>query len=163
MSTPDPHVLDPASLPTPFSADEIRAGTRPGRTLVVRVDVAGRPSSLRSTRFDALDADGATMTRTPIGEDGEPVDEPAAERVTWRRLQEHALFPADRTVRTRAVLAHPLGDLDCLRYEVTDGDAVDVYWFDLARPGMPVLVDYRRGGTPVVTMTVLADEVRPSE
>lgn len=163
MSTPDPHVLDPAALPTPFTADEIRDGTPAGRTLVVRVDVSGRPSSLRSTRFEDPDDEGATMVRTPLGTDGEPSEDPTAERVTWRRLQEHALFPAAGAVRERAALTHPLGDLECLRYTVTDEDAVDVYWFDLARPGMPVLVDSRRGGTPVVTMTVLTDEVRPSQ
>jgi hypothetical protein len=157
----DPHVLDPDHLPTPFSAAQIREGTAPGRTLVVRVDVAGQPSSTRTTRFHDLDDEGATMTRTPLGDDGEPIAEPTSERVTWRRLQEHALYPKDRSVVDRARLDHPLGELDCLRYTVTDGDAVDAYWFDLARPGMPVLVDSRRAGAPVVTMTVLADDIRP--
>jgi hypothetical protein len=162
VTAADPHLLDPEHLPTPFSADEIRAGTPAGRTLVVRVDVAGRASSLRATRFDDPDGEGATMSRTPLDEDGEPSDEPARERVTWRRLQEHASFPADHAVRDRAPLHHPLGELECLRYTVTDEDAVDTYWFDVSRPGMPVLVDSQRGGTPVVTMTVLTDEVRPT-
>jgi hypothetical protein len=162
VTAPDPHVVDRDHLPTPFSAAEIRDATPPGRSLVVRVDVAGRPSSTRLTRFAEVDEDGALQERSPLGPDGEPTEEPTATRVTWRSLQEHALFPVERSTRDRVRLAHPLGELDCIRYTVTDGDAVDVYWFDIARPGMPVLVDSRRGGTPVVTMTVLADEVRPS-
>ncbi|MBM6401298.1 hypothetical protein [Phycicoccus sonneratiae] len=155
----DPHLLDPRHLPTPFSADEIRAASPDGRTQVVRVEPAGAEASTRRIVYAEAGDAGAVQVRTPLGPDGAPAGESAREAVTWVDLQAHASFPADRTVRERVRLEHPLGDLDCLRYTVTDGDAVDHYWFDLSRPGMPVLVESRRGPDLVVAMTVLSDEV----
>lgn len=159
---PDPHLLDPQHLPTPFSADEIRAASPDGRTQVVRVEPAGAPAATRRIAYTEAGAEGAVQVRTPLDADGGPAGEPVREAVGWVDLQAHASFPADRTVRERVRLEHPLGDLDCLRYTVTDGDAVDHYWFDLARPGMPVLVESRRGADLVLAMTVLSDEVAPA-
>lgn len=156
--TDDPHVLEPGHLPTPFTADEIRDASPEGRTLVVRTEPSGAPASTRSIRYTAPDDEGATQVRATIGDDGGS-GEPTRERVTWRELQAHASYPADRTTRERVRLEHPLGALDCLRYTMTDGDAVDAVWFDLSRPGMPVLLESRRGPDLVLRLTVVSDEV----
>lgn len=161
-TAPDPHVLDPQHLPTPFSAEEIREASPDGRTQVVRVQPVGTTASTREIRYDEGGPEGAVQVRTPLGEDGEPSGEPVREAVSWADLQAHASFEAGRTVRERVRLEHPLGDLDCLRYTVRDGDAVDHYWFDLSRPGMPVLVESRRGSEVVLAMTVVSDEVLPA-
>ncbi len=160
MPTTDPHLLDPDHLPTPYSADEIREGTAEGRTLVVLTEPAGAPGSTRTVRYTECGSDGAVQNRTPVDERGRAVGEPHVSPVSWLELQQHASFPADRTVAERVRLEHPLGDLDCVRYTVGQGDAVDTFWFDVARPGMPVLVDSRKGGQSVLRMTVVADEVR---
>ncbi len=160
-TAPDPHVLDPQHLPTPFSADEIRDGSPDGRTQVVLVEPTGAPAATREIRYVEGGAEGAVQVRTPLGHDGGPAGDPVREAVSWVDLQAHASFEARRTVRERVRLEHPLGDLDCLRYTVSDGDAVDHYWFDLSRPGMPVLVESRRGSDVVLAMTVVTDEVRP--
>lgn len=160
--SPGPYLLDPRHLPTPFSAAEIRAASPDGRTQVVRVEPAGGPAATREIVYAEGDEQGAVQVRTPLGPDGEPAGEPTREAVTWLDLQAHASFEAARSVRERVRLEHPLGELDCLRYTVTDGDAVDHYWFDLSRPGMPVLVESRRGPALVLTMTVLSDGLGPA-
>ncbi|NHA67145.1 hypothetical protein [Phycicoccus flavus] len=161
MTSEDPHRLEAGHLPTPFSADEIRAATPQGRTQVVRTEPLGGAASTRRVRYVEPDAEGVIQVRTSIGEDGEDQDAPVRERVTWRDLQSHASYPADRTSLERARLEHPLGDLDCVRYTMGDGDAVDTVWFDLARPGLPVLLESRRGSDLVLRVTLLSDEVDP--
>lgn len=158
---PDSHLVEPAHLPTPFTADEIRQGCPDGRTLVVRVEPAGQAPQTRTVTFVDGDAEGAMQVRAPLGPDGTPGAESGRGRSTWKELQAHASFPAERSTVERAWLEHPLGRLDCLRYTVRDGDAVDTYWFDRARPGMPVLLESRRGSEVVVRVTVLSDEVDP--
>ncbi|MGG5258975.1 hypothetical protein [Phycicoccus avicenniae] len=161
-SAHDPHLLEPDHLPTPFTADEIRYATPEGRTQVVLVEPAGQEPVCRAVRWTQVGPEGAVQVRTPLDADGEPAGEGGSEEVTWRELQAHASFPAVRSSVERVRLEHALGDLDCLRYTVGDGDAVDHYWFDLARPGMPVLLQSARGPERVLTMTVLSDEVRPA-
>lgn len=157
--SPDPHVLADGHLPTPFTADEIRAATPRGRTLTVHHETGGPDATVTSTRitYAQVSADGAVQTRTT--EPGEGADAPPRLEVTWLQLQQHASFPAATTQRERVSLDHVLGRLHCWRYTATDGDAVDTFWFDVARPGMPVLVQSHRGGELVATMTVVADEV----
>lgn len=156
----DPHRLDPSHLPTPFTADEIRRGCPDGRTLVIRVEPARQPAQTRTVTFVEGDAEGAVQVRAPLGADGSPGEETGRDRSTWRELQAHASFPAERSTVERARLDHPLGSLDCLRYTVRDGDAVDTYWFDRARPGMPVLLESRRGNAVILAVTVIEDHVR---
>lgn len=89
----DPHVLGPGTAPTPFTADEIRAGCPDGRTITLLVEPAGGPAWQRVNRFVAPDADGATLQRWRIGPDGERVGEIEEARTTWLQLQGHASFP----------------------------------------------------------------------
>ena len=61
-----------------------------------------------------------------------------SERVTWRELQSHASFPMETAARRRETIEHPLGTLDCWRYDVGTPQDGNTFWFDLSRPGMPV-------------------------
>lgn len=90
----DPRVLEPGTAPTPFTAEEIRDGCRAGKTIRVRIEVAGEEPMLRQNRYLELDDEGATLERTLLSVDGSPTSEPEADRVTWRDLQSHASFPA---------------------------------------------------------------------
>ena len=94
--TRDPHVLAPGRAPTPFTADEIRAGCPTGRTIRLRVDVVGETAFHRVSRFVECDQAGATMEHSRLSLDGSPLAEPEVDRVTWRDLQAHASFAADR-------------------------------------------------------------------
>ena len=131
---PDPHIVAEGLLPTPFTANEIRAALRHGAVIRILDEAADGTSLERINRFSEGDDDGATLTSHALASPGAAV----SKRVTWRDLQAHAAFPADRTVVATETIEHPLGRLACLRYDVGDDDGSAVFWFALAHPGMPV-------------------------
>ncbi|WP_350348506.1 hypothetical protein ABIQ69_00845 [Agromyces sp. G08B096] len=140
----DPHVLGPGLLPTPFTADEIRAATGRGKTIRILVEAPGGVRFERINRFTDCDGDGATLARwrlTAVGAAADAVDgEIARGRVAWRELQGHAAFPADRTTVVEETVELPLGRLACLRYDTRDrpDDPVETFWVAREHPGMPV-------------------------
>lgn len=139
-------MLAPDHAPTPFTAAQIRAACRPGRTLVVRLD--GETPSAWTTRYLTCDDEGATFERTTDG------GEPEQGRATWLELQEHASFPLAQTTIDTERIETPLGELDCLRYTVRDDEVEKVLWFATSMPGMPVRMVTRRAGRVVSTLVV---------
>ncbi|MGI9611205.1 MAG: hypothetical protein ACR2NL_13005 [Acidimicrobiia bacterium] len=91
--------------------------------------------------------------------DGEALGDPAIGRTTWLDFQEHASFPAEVTTIEREALTSSLGRLECLVYEVEDGDSVTRFWFATTKPGMPVKVETRAGGEMIYEMAMIGDEV----
>lgn len=136
----DAHVLGPGLLATPFTADEIREATGNGKTIRVLIEEPNGARDFRVNRFRETDADGATLDRWSSGEDGVVQGEIASARVTWRDLQAHAAFPADRTVLSSETLSLPIGLVECLRYEVRESPEAEpaTFWFSMKHPGMPV-------------------------
>jgi hypothetical protein len=159
----DPHLLRPDHAPTPFTADEIRRGCPPGRTIRLRVEAAGADPVLRVTRFRESDDDGAVQEGGRFTLEGLPLETPHRDRTRWAEFQAHASFPADRTRVDRVDLDTPMGSEECLRYTVGDDEAAAVFWFATARPGMPVRVEERRGGETVFTMTMIEDTITALE
>jgi hypothetical protein len=157
--TADPRVLAPGQAPTPFTAAEIRDGTRVGKTIRVQVDDAGEASYLRVNRYVECDVEGAVLERSQLSLDGAPVGEPEVDRVTWLDLQSHASFPAEVTTIDPERIETPLGELDCLRYTVRDGAAERVFWFATDLPGMPVRFLTRIDGEVVMTVSVIDNTV----
>jgi hypothetical protein len=157
--TTDPHVLAPGRAPTPFTAAEIRSRCAVGKTIRVTVEADGEAPYERMTRYVACDDSGATIERSTLEPDGSPVGEPEVDRVTWLDLQGHASFPADETTIEPARIETPLGDLECLRYTVRDGETEKVLWFATDYPGMPVRFLTRVGGKVVATVTVVESTV----
>lgn len=152
-------MTEPA-LPTPFTAEQIRANSPAGRTIRTLVEAVDEPPVHQVERYDEVDAHGthrefwtenADGTRTP------------AERsyATWDELQAHASFPADATEHERVMITTPLGELLCTRYTVTRPDGrVSRFWFDTGRPGMPVAYEHLGAdGEVAVSVTVISDEV----
>ena len=155
MSTDDPHVLGPGLAPTPFTAAEIRDGCRPGRTITTHAESDGG-TTVRTTTYLSADAEGGEFESRVLGPDG--AVESGIGRATWADLQSHAAFPADRTTIEEQRLELPTGPADCLLYTVSDGDVVRRFWFDTARPGMPVRVESEEAGVVTSVSTVVADE-----
>jgi len=151
----DPHVLEPGTAPTPFTADEIRDNCGPGKTIQLRIEVAEEEPTFRQNRFLDLDDVGATLERTPLDADGAPTGEPEVDRVTWLDLQAHASFPTDVTTIEPERIETPMGELDCLRYTVRDGTTENVFWFATAIPGMPVRTVVRTDGNDVMTVEMV--------
>ncbi|WP_022888962.1 hypothetical protein [Agromyces italicus] len=160
----DPHVLGPGLLPTPFTAEEIRAAAGAGKTIRLLVELPGGERFERVNRFTELDDDGATLSQWRLDGDG-AVDGPVtSERVTWLELQEHAAFPAEHTTRGSEALELPIGRVECLRYEVEHGpdhSNVSRFWFALDHPGMPVRYEIPMP-SGVVRTTVVAVDVEPA-
>ncbi|MDO8106052.1 hypothetical protein Q6348_02445 [Isoptericola sp. b441] len=156
----DPHVLDPSCLPTPFTAQEIRANSPAGRTVRTLVETPDDPPVHEVSRFVEVDAHGAHLENWTEKADGTRTP---AERyyATWRTLQEHALFPTDATRVERVMLATQLGELLCTRYTVTRDDGrVSRFWFDTGRPGMPVAHDHTdASGRTALAVSMVSDEV----
>jgi len=147
----DPHVLGPGLAPTPFTADEIRAGCPAGRTirLLVEDEDDGSAPHVRYNRFVECDDTGALVER---GADGEPGERG---RSTWAGLQAHAAFPITATTIEPDTIDIPLGAVECLRYTVTDEDGVTVFWFAPAYPGMPVRYVRFEGDRPAGSTTMI--------
>jgi hypothetical protein len=80
-------------------------------------------------------------------------------RETWLELQAHASFPADRTETAPERIETPLGELDCLRYTVTDGSTVETFWFARTKPGMPIKYMTQEAATVTSVVTVIEDTV----
>jgi hypothetical protein len=161
-SMTDAHLLGPGLLPTPFTADEIRAGCPDGRTIRLFVEPAEGEPFERVNRFVEVDDSGATLERWWVGPDGLVDGEVERERTTWLDLQRHAAFPADRTTSSRETLELPVGSVDCVRYDVraeASVESVATFWFSLAHPGMPVRYEQAADGGGVDRTTMVGDEV----
>jgi hypothetical protein len=153
--TSDPHVLHPDHLPTPFTADEIRVGCPPGRTVRALVVETGREPYVQITRFVSGDAEGAeqeSWTETP---DGVRLTEPKRRRTAWLGFQGHASMPAATTDIADEVIDIPAGRFDCLRYTRREGETVNTFWFARSAPGMPLKFEEREAGELVYSSTAL--------
>jgi len=146
----DPRVLGPGLLPTPFTADEIRAGCLAGRTIELRVVEDGEEPYVQVNRYVTCDEIGAIVERGRQGGDS------TSSRTTWAELQAHAAFPAGVTTVEHDEIEIPLGVLNCLRYTVRYGEDEIVFWFAQAFPGMPVRIDTREKGRTVSTTTMIS-------
>ena len=71
----DPHDLGPGLLPTPFSADEIRAGCPDGRFIRMRIEAGGTLVGYRTNVFRDGDAEGATVESQRFDAAGQPDSE----------------------------------------------------------------------------------------
>lgn len=153
----DPHRLRPDHRPTPFTADEIRLGCPPGRTVRSLVTRAGTDPYIRVTRFTTGDAAGADQESWQETPSGERLTEPEHARTTWRELQEHASMPADTTTIAEETIEIPAGRFDCLVYRRVDGDEVATFWFAKTAPGMPLAFESRVGGALVFSSIAQSD------
>lgn len=147
MTDPDPHLLGPGLLPTPFTAAEIRDATGTGKLIRLLLEGQDGPMGEHVNRFRDTDEEGATLDRW-AAEDPNAV---VSNRVTWAELQGHAAFDADTTSVSTVSLSSPLGELTCRRYDTDDG----VFWFSIAHPGMPV--QYESDGLRTTVLSIEPD------
>ena len=156
----DPHRLRTDHLPTPFTADEIRVGCPPGRTVRSLVARRGSEPYVRVTRF--LDGDDAganqeSWTETP---EGVRLSEPERSHSTWLEFQEHASMPSATTRISEETIDIPAGWFDCLKYVRRDEDGVSTFWFARSAPGMPLMFEQSGlDGELVFSSTALKDVV----
>lgn len=157
MTDHDPRVLAPGFAPTPFSAEEIRTGCPPGRTITLLVERPGAVPVTQVTRFVTADDHGADHEVTQFV-NGEPLGDPVVRRSTWEEFQSHASFPEAATQIDDVTLDISAGRFACLRYTVTGSDGANTFWFAKELPGMPIKVQMTERDTIVYTMTMLTNE-----
>jgi hypothetical protein len=155
----DPHILDLAHSPTPFTAAEIRSGCPVGRTIRLSVERPGQTPYVRVNRFVSTDAEGAVQQSQNFTVDGAALTSPETSSVTWLDLQRHASFPRDRTRIDEETIVLSVGRLECLRYTVTDEEMVQVFWFALEKPGMPVKFINREHDVVTSSVSMISDVI----
>lgn len=153
--TSDPHQLRPDHLPTPFTAEEIRLGCQPGRTIRSLVVQPGQDPVIRVTRFVSADAEGADQESWEETLDGARLSEAARRRSTWLGFQEHASFPADTTEIGEEEIDIPAGRFACLRYTNREGDVVRTFWFARSAAGMPLRFEEWTDGVLTYSSTAI--------
>lgn len=158
-SDPDAHTLGPGLLATPFTSDEIREASGNGKTIRLLIEGSEGSRQFRVNRFRAIDADGAMLDRWNSGADRVVEGKIASAWVTWRDLQAHAAFPADRTVLSSETLSLPIGRVECLRYDVRASPDAEpaTFWFSVTHPGMPVQYEAPVDGGVLRTTIVAID------
>lgn len=151
-----PVVTAPDTLPTPFTAEQIREAMPVGTSLVMQNTT---PEGQRRERWDVRTADVGGMTLRTAG----PLDAPSPtvteRRHAWATLRDHASFPSDTARRSRVTVNSPLSTdpLPAWRYDVPgDGGLRTVFLFADAFPGPPVRVETFRGDTVIATMSQIA-------
>ncbi len=154
---PERHRISPDTLPTPFSADQIREACAPGRSNSFLVVKAGSDPYVGRWEFVAGDAVGADSLRWNETPDGTPLGPREPAHGTWAEFQHHAAYPADRTVITAETIDVPAGRYECWCYTTTEpGREVTRAWFARDLPGPPVRVVTEAGGEVVFSSTLIA-------
>ncbi|MFT7625082.1 MAG: hypothetical protein ACI9WU_004273 [Myxococcota bacterium] len=124
--------------PAPFSAEQIRDATAPGRAYRFLVTADGRPDVGREVRFVRTGERGCTIEGQSYRADGESMGQPKRSEALWDDLVGHAAYPEDHTVITQTEVEVPAGRFEARLYTVTAGATVTRAWFADALPGAPV-------------------------
>lgn len=142
---------------TPFTAEEIRDGCPPGRTVVTRSTAPDGSVTMETTRFVACDEEGAEIAWSAAAPDG-TTTAAAPQRSSWEDLRLHAAFPPDRTTHELVTIETALGVSTCHHYRVERGDSVMDLWFATDRPGMPIMTRHSAPDGAVATTEVVSDD-----
>ncbi len=158
---PPPASLSDEMLPTPFTAEQIRAEWVEGFRLTMRRwEPAGE--KLERWRVVAADAEGVEIENATVDADGAVVGEPVTRRSSWTELRDHASFPAAVATRSRATRSTSLGELEGWLYAVAGPEAgmTSELFFADSLPGAPVQMTAWQDGRKVFELEQL-DRERP--
>lgn len=157
---PMPRTIAPDRAPTPYTAAEIRAACREGRTNTWRM-VTEKGVFISVQRFVEVDAKGARIQSLLTTEDGVQSGSTDATSGTWEDFQSHASFPAGATTIRAERIRVPAGEYDCWVYAVTEKDTLTTYWFARGVAGPPVKVVIRRGDRTILSMELVEMQLAP--
>jgi hypothetical protein len=132
--------------PAPFTAEQIRAATKNGRTYRYKVELPNKPTREYAITFRKVDDVGAE-----IFAGGE-----SSKRMGWLALQQQSEFPKDKVTTRDEKLKTPAGKFECIVYEVAGEDGeVFTYYFAKKLPGAPVFFYIERNGKRLRTTTLV--------
>ena len=154
---PETNVMQPGTLPTPYTADEIRAANPPGSWKVYRI-TKDELTLLQRFEFVASGDPAVSAIDAEMREEGgTEIKTDQTRRASWSELQAHASFAAAQTVMGRDQLVLKAGRFDCWTYAVeSPGDAISTFWFARDLPGPPVLLVTRVEGKQRLRMELEA-------
>lgn len=132
--------------PTPYSAEQIRDATRPGRAYTWRVEASGKAAVERTVAFTHVDAEGAELASDGV-----------TKRVTWEQLRQHAAFPRALVTTREETVTVPAGTYACVVYVIAGPAAgeTSTFYFAKGMPGAPVLFFTDRAGARQLTSTLV--------
>jgi hypothetical protein len=160
-ATPAPPAAEPSSEGAgepalrPFTAEQIRAATKPGRTYEFKLEALGQPAMLVHIEFVEATAEGAVTESTTFDAAGAPLGAPERGTATWDELVQHASYPKASTVISEDDVEVPAGKFHCALYTVSEGDTLTRVYFAKELPGAPVLLVSEKDGKAVKTMTLM--------
>jgi len=159
---PSPDVERVEMLPTPFTAEQIRAEWVEGLRLTMR-RWALIGERLERWRVVAADAEAVEIENATVDADGTVVGEPVTRRSTWNQLRDHASFSAAAATRSRVTRSTALGELEGWLYAVTGPDAgmTSEYFFADSLPGAPVEMTAWQDGQKVFELEQVDREQPP--
>ena len=135
----------PATLPTPFSAEQIRDAWVADFWVDTRTR-QGDEESLSRTVVTSWSETGATMTEQAVV-DGALTGKPTEYTVTWVQLRDHATFPASAATRERVRRETTLGAHDGWLYVLEAEGKRSEFFFADAFPGPPISFRQFQGDT----------------
>lgn len=136
-----------AMLPTPYTADEIRAAFQPGLAVAFEITEGGA-TSRQDWLVTAAKDDTVTIRFT--------TSEGSEERTSsFEDLRKHAEFPAEVATRSESTWTCKLGELSGWTYVVTGEGTTKTFHFSGAHPGPPVLMTVKAGEAEVFRMEMV--------
>ena len=150
---------EPAHLPTPYTADQLRRSLRVGSHTLSRIEREGAPTRIQRTTVVAADDHGCRLEAETWDEGDFSSIQGAAFEASWSELRDHARFPAASAERSREVREFCGREWDCWRYTVRRADGGErSMWFPLESPGSPALFEQTADGRTVYREVLLATD-----
>jgi hypothetical protein len=150
---------DPPSTelaPAPFTSAQIRDASRPGRTWVWYVEVAGRAAVRRRVSITKVEPERAEMESAVLDDTGKEIERTPPRSVAWDDLRKHGEFPKAKLTTREEVIKAPAGVFACLVYVVQEApDEVTTYYFAKQLPGAPIYFFTDKAGQRTMTSTLL--------
>ncbi len=153
-----PAATAPETLPTPYTAEQLRAAMPVGTTMRYRLDAAEQPTMEQRWVVTAADEQTCTIASTMHDpQSGELKVDEGAETSAWTELRDHAAFPPGLTTETSEEIDIPAGHFATRVYHVRQPDGpIRHFWFAPELPGPPVqMVVAAPDGTELMKMTLL--------
>lgn len=156
-SAPSVPAQKPAPIhPAPFTAEQIRDATKPGRSYVFRMEMKDKPVVLRKIHFLKVDKDGAEVESVSTDEKGAVLEQKPPKRVPWTELRSHGEWPNDRVTTSDEEISVPAGKFRCTLFTVREDDgSIGRYWFAKDMPGAPVRFTNEKGGVVVLSSALV--------
>lgn len=145
-----------ATLPTPYTAAQIRDAYRPGFASTYRHTQGGEARLERTTVVSATEL-GVSLRMETVDAAGEGQSDARTGEATWAELRDHAAFPAHATSQhPDETVTVPYGTVEVRRYVVEQSDgSTRTFWFAPSLPGPPVRMTITRGGEQTFEMALV--------